>query len=313
MCAAVAIILAITIWRGIALPRRAPRQPACERCRYPIGGVGSLTCPECGADLREEGITTPLMEFRRRTPLVITLLAWTVLAAMFSLYAWDQASYRLRVRAARSPTPMRMLIISSAHMRPASAAYTETGLNVSAEPIKGGGGAVLRELWLTLRPLNAAEARMTISGGPGDFRCAPLDSRFNPLPKGRAADKSALSGQIVRWWTACGVKTTEQVQAEADELAAMVEGAMLHPDTMPTHSGKAFVWGSLSQRNSSIPGPPPTTWVTKAFLAIGATLWASGGLAIVLRRRRLVARLPPVGQSPLREPALAEGVSTTTA
>ncbi len=36
-------------------------EPACGKCGYPARGIGSLECPECGADLREAGIITPAL------------------------------------------------------------------------------------------------------------------------------------------------------------------------------------------------------------------------------------------------------------
>ena len=40
-------------------PPHNAREPACARCGYPVNGLPSFTCPECGADLRQVGITTP--------------------------------------------------------------------------------------------------------------------------------------------------------------------------------------------------------------------------------------------------------------
>jgi len=36
-------------------------EPSCGSCGYPTRGLGSLDCPECGADLREAGIVTPAL------------------------------------------------------------------------------------------------------------------------------------------------------------------------------------------------------------------------------------------------------------
>lgn len=40
---------------------RRVTEPACGKCGYPTRGIGSLDCPECGADLREAGIITPAL------------------------------------------------------------------------------------------------------------------------------------------------------------------------------------------------------------------------------------------------------------
>ncbi|HEY7089210.1 MAG TPA: hypothetical protein VH518_14030 [Tepidisphaeraceae bacterium] len=34
-------------------------QPSCAGCGYPVRGLPSFICPECGCDLREVGIVTP--------------------------------------------------------------------------------------------------------------------------------------------------------------------------------------------------------------------------------------------------------------
>src|SRR5262245_46761666 len=34
-------------------------QPSCGYCGYPVRGLPSFVCPECGSDLREVGIDTP--------------------------------------------------------------------------------------------------------------------------------------------------------------------------------------------------------------------------------------------------------------
>jgi hypothetical protein len=36
----------------------APSEPSCGKCGYLVKGLTGLTCPECGSDLREVGITS---------------------------------------------------------------------------------------------------------------------------------------------------------------------------------------------------------------------------------------------------------------
>lgn len=40
-------------------PGAKVREPSCRACGYPVKGLPSFTCPECGSDLREVGIDTP--------------------------------------------------------------------------------------------------------------------------------------------------------------------------------------------------------------------------------------------------------------
>ena len=44
----------IMVWR-----RPRPPVSCCGACRYPVVGLESLTCPECGGDLRVAGILPP--------------------------------------------------------------------------------------------------------------------------------------------------------------------------------------------------------------------------------------------------------------
>jgi len=49
----------------------------CARCGYAVRGVGSLSCPECGVDLREAGIVSPSMG-RKRIAVWLFILLWTL-------------------------------------------------------------------------------------------------------------------------------------------------------------------------------------------------------------------------------------------
>lgn len=56
-----ALSLTVSIIVIVLARRRGPRvtQASCGHCRYPVEGLTTMTCPECGSDLREVGIITP--------------------------------------------------------------------------------------------------------------------------------------------------------------------------------------------------------------------------------------------------------------
>ncbi|HTW93379.1 MAG TPA: hypothetical protein VMD30_01210 [Tepidisphaeraceae bacterium] len=56
--------------------QQANPEPACGHCGYCVRGIASLTCPECGSDLREVGIVTPKQ--RRNIPVLSRLVIWTL-------------------------------------------------------------------------------------------------------------------------------------------------------------------------------------------------------------------------------------------
>ncbi len=55
---------------------RSVSRPCCGRCLYAVAGLTSLTCPECGSDLRVVGILTPAM--RRPTGPWLAIILWTL-------------------------------------------------------------------------------------------------------------------------------------------------------------------------------------------------------------------------------------------
>ncbi len=60
----IASILVVGLVIGILLARafRSGKQksdPVCGKCGYIVRGISTLTCPECGSDLREVGIIAP--------------------------------------------------------------------------------------------------------------------------------------------------------------------------------------------------------------------------------------------------------------
>jgi DNA-directed RNA polymerase subunit RPC12/RpoP len=50
------VIVGVVIFR---LYKQASDKPplSCPACSYPVKGISTLNCPECGADFREVGIT----------------------------------------------------------------------------------------------------------------------------------------------------------------------------------------------------------------------------------------------------------------
>lgn len=57
--------------------------PRCGACGYAVRGVKTLTCPECGSDLREAGIVTPAQQ-QIIGPIAFVLL-WSVVLLIVTL------------------------------------------------------------------------------------------------------------------------------------------------------------------------------------------------------------------------------------
>lgn len=74
--------LVVTAVATVVRWRDRVRVPSCGACRYPVEGLTSFTCPECGADLRETGILAPGMRPKHRIFVAEMFAAWAVVAVV---------------------------------------------------------------------------------------------------------------------------------------------------------------------------------------------------------------------------------------
>ncbi|MFG0330063.1 MAG: hypothetical protein ACF8PN_09215 [Phycisphaerales bacterium] len=74
---------AIVVWRPERFGRRPADGPTCGACGYSVRGASSLTCTECGSDLRVVGINTNRSSTLAR--IVVLLMAWTAVMAILGV------------------------------------------------------------------------------------------------------------------------------------------------------------------------------------------------------------------------------------
>lgn len=84
MLLTLAVAPAMCTWLWILLRRRFAGQgdgeTRCGRCRYPVRGLSSFECPECGADLRDVGmIKGGAKDGGAKAGLAWSLVAWTLM------------------------------------------------------------------------------------------------------------------------------------------------------------------------------------------------------------------------------------------
>ncbi|MEX2214816.1 MAG: adenylate/guanylate cyclase domain-containing protein [Phycisphaeraceae bacterium] len=63
------------LWRRRSGEQDGGGDPVCGACRYPVRGLSTFQCPECGADLREVGMLRP----RGRGSFRAAVIAWTIM------------------------------------------------------------------------------------------------------------------------------------------------------------------------------------------------------------------------------------------
>lgn len=92
--------------KGAAKVRGIGAEPVCEKCRYPVLGLTTFQCPECGTDLRRTGIITRSMEMRRRGGLGAALISLTLIMGvgtsltLAALSEWLRPTRRIASQAA---------------------------------------------------------------------------------------------------------------------------------------------------------------------------------------------------------------------
>lgn len=83
------LALGLLLYEILRRSTPANPDPTCGKCGYCVRGIMTLTCPECGSDLREVGIRPP----RKKPPLArvrpfTAILIWTMLIVIPAAYFW---------------------------------------------------------------------------------------------------------------------------------------------------------------------------------------------------------------------------------
>lgn len=74
------------LWRR-RLAGEAITEPGCGRCGYPVRGLSTSICPECGSDRGVVGIVEPLPPLTLRARRRLRVTAWSVLLLLAALLA----------------------------------------------------------------------------------------------------------------------------------------------------------------------------------------------------------------------------------
>lgn len=130
------LVLGIILW---ATSGKGGGDMACGSCGYGVRGLSQLTCPECGADLREAGINRTGSPGKRTTGIVLTSVcgAFVLLGCglfSFALVGWQRTSTSYSVQA----TNQMQLTAQAATIAQNSDGSTTTtysdGLSITTHP-----------------------------------------------------------------------------------------------------------------------------------------------------------------------------------
>ena len=171
-------------------PQPVSAPPACGACGYDTTGLLSLTCPECGADLRVAGITRGRRSDAR---------AGFVVSALALLVPWAVCGYLL-MAAVSALVPARQVFRESMRLAaPRSNAYQAVDVVTTAAGWEGERSAARVEIQL----VPAATASGAASP-PAPLRASP------------GINEEA----VLKWMAGAGIDTTDpRVRDEAQSVA----------------------------------------------------------------------------------------------
>jgi hypothetical protein len=271
------------LWVALVPPSRMPRDAACGRCGYPVAGLSTHECPECGTDWRTAGVSTPSLIMRYRGGAASAIVAWTILCSAGGLVLLSTVGVMFiapRVQAAVA-TPQTW----TTPLYPNSKAFPSVDV-ASSGPM----GAAKGKTTVTLS-LNLADGsawKMAVDRSTTSAIVTP--------PGGSPTQRSTYGpGSAAAFYTAAGL-TGPTAAAESAELQRVVDILLMSPYTQPSQmSLTSFSAGSPTFSGASSftrVSPEDTAALLVALSAGGACVlvYAAGVWFIVRRRRRLLGR-----------------------
>jgi hypothetical protein len=255
----------IVLWRGVFKRGIHGDLPSCGRCGYAVRGLLGLTCPECGADLREVGIVTPKQR-GSVSPWAFAWL-WSLLLLVFS-----GLMSGLLIQAGPTTTTGSL---SSRFVPVISDEYQQVEIESNGQ-------------------IPFVMTDVSILGNSGQLERIRVDlrtmkfSRLSPAPSNPQTLDSVVVLSLLK---NIGADTTKQhVKNEADELPALIQKAPLrriqHYQVGGFGTGP-FKHFDLRGTSMSMSGETPT-WYRLLLLAGWLLIWILGfGLYFRIRRKNL--------------------------
>lgn len=256
----IALVLAaviIVLWpRG-----RRVSEPVCGKCSYAVQGLETMTCPECGSDLRAVGIYTPAM--RHRLGPFARIVLWSILLPIPAIII-------TQIVASQIPSQW-ITSLTVDYTSPDSGSYNALQLNLEGEGL-GRIAYQTADVQLTLSDTTTSE---TLTINIDDMTVLESDS----LEKGTTIDASRLA----EWMESQGVAGNEAVQVEAAEAMQNLIGFANGSTTASTGSFRG-VSSSSSSSNQSV------AWFVPAAIAFWALVYLIGAALFYRAGRRATQR-----------------------
>ena len=284
-----AVIVWIAIVAGRARRPHASTGPVCGACGYSVVGLTTMTCPECGGDLRSVGIVTP--HARQGAGWIATAAAFTVLLGLIAVIVTPTLF---------SVIPLRRSTAKTLYLTgPKSNAYQAITLHTQGATWTTDRLLLPVQINLTPNPATTKSAsppapRMTLRPGGAYEFATPSSPRPTIQPQGFGPNA------ILQWMNAAGVDTT---QPAVREEAALVAGEArllsragrgmsgIHAGSSSSSSsgGSSLTpFASYSSTQTAQRLPPP--WVGPPIALFWLVTWFSGLRFLARRSARPLRR-----------------------
>ena len=275
-------------WR---LSGRAVTQPSCRACGYPIEGVESLKCPECGADRAVVGTIEPLAPVR--VPSNVFLAAWWAVIVIVAWVSWPLTSELLPRRISYNedytltphshlygPFKIRRIGYGDGWKAIGPWRMHVDGATTWENPIEAFGGRFLTVMSINPRQLIGSAQSPQHFGSYAITRFDPRD-QYNATPLPPQAGE--FNGEFVLGWLGRMEIDTSRadVRAEADEIAAL----MLAPDFRP-EVYQAINRFDVKRETNRSAASEPLAWSKPLLWLFGAAIGVAGWILLLRWRRR---------------------------
>jgi hypothetical protein len=295
-------ITAVTVWLVVSIRRSAIRAalggPVCGACGYSVIGLTTLTCPECGTDLRAAGILTPRTP-RPNAGIVGAVIVFTVLLGLVALIVTPALLSILPLR--RSYAQQVRLIT------PNSGAYREVILRTQGSTW-GTGRIVLPvtiELPPTAQPATTAATPSAAKSPPASMTVRP-DGGYEYVAPGAPRIQRATGfgvAAVLDWMRSAGLDTTKPIVRDeaariAGELRIVSRGgrrafSSRHLGAYSSSSSGTDSGGQFASRIATERGETaPPAWLGILIAVVWILTWISG-LRHLARRSQGYSNRPP--------------------
>ncbi|MEM1165222.1 MAG: hypothetical protein AAGI30_02920 [Planctomycetota bacterium] len=312
-----AIILSImNVVRACTRPVGAGKHAACGSCGYELNALaqhGAVTrCPECGADLLKAGVVTPNLAMRMGGSLAAAVLGWTILTTTITGIGYGIAiSIGMAVTGggfmSGTPQPLtkQVTIEPQSYNRGNATDDYAIDFDIDVQQSSFFGPAQSGTVTIELFAASASVATAELDVSTGDW--VLTDAAGAELARTAVFDAATADTLLAE---AHLPLTDPAISNERDQLVDLARDAPRSPDDFETNlwqsAGPNQLGGLQSRSVSSASGGfnpfnsgslVTELWIPLASLLIGLTLYITG-LVLIVRRRRSITNVQMRSASP---------------